>query len=153
VRLQLSAGWFNRPVRRALALALAAVVVALPGCDLFAEDPAPTTGVSIPPPDDRSPVPGQPPIVWVGGVLQEITENRLVVIGSSEQPARLQRLTEGATKFLAADGAGWRELGADEVAGLEVGREVCTEVLLDGSNLVALRVFLDASCGPTGAET
>lgn len=138
-------------MRRALALALALAAFALPACDLFGGDPEPPGEPSLPAAGDRSPVPGQPPIVWVGGLLQEIAETRLTVLGSSEVPAVLQRLAGNATVFLVSDGDAWRELGEDEASAIEVGREVCAEVLLDGSNLVALRVFLDAGCGPTGA--
>ncbi|MEX2459247.1 MAG: hypothetical protein WD770_09705 [Actinomycetota bacterium] len=138
-------------MRRALALGLIVAVLGLPACDLFGGDPEPSSEPSVPAAGDRSPVPGQPPIVWVGGLLQEIAENRLTVLGGSEDPAVLQRLAGGATRFLVADGDAWRELGEDEAAGISVGRRVCAEVLLDGSNLVALRVFLDAECGPTGA--
>jgi hypothetical protein len=138
-------------VRRALALGLVLAAFALPACDLFGGDPEPPGEPSVPAAGDRSPVPGQPPIVWVGGLLQEIAEGRLTVLGSSEVPAVLQRLAGGATRFLVADGDAWRELEDDETGSIGVGREVCAEVLLDGSNLVALRVFLDADCGPTGA--
>ena len=139
--------WLNRTVRRALAILL--LLSALGGCDLFEE--APPADPGVPSVEQRSPVPGAPPIVWVGGSLQEIAEGHLTILGESEAIVRLQRLAEGATRFLVADGDAWRDLSPEETAGLEVGPRVCAEVLLDGTNLVALRVFLDASCGPTGA--
>ena len=137
-------------MRRALALALLVLVAALPGCDLLSggDDSGPS---SVPSFEERSPVAGQPPIAWVSGVLQEIGDERVTVRDASETLIAMQRLTGGATRFLSADGDGWRELSEDETATVGVGVDVCAEVLLDGSNFVALRVFLDASCGPTGA--
>ena len=135
-------------MRRALVLLL--VLSFLGGCDLFDETSTPPED-GVPSVEDRSPVPGGPPLVWVGGTLQEIDEGHLTVRDPSEAIVRLQRLSEGATRFLAEESGSWRTLTADEASALEVGEAVCVEVLLDGSNLVALRVFLGASCGPTGA--
>jgi hypothetical protein len=133
-------------MRRALCVVL---LLSLGGCDLF--EGAPPADPGVPSVEDRSPVPGAPPIVWVGGSLQEIAEGHLTILGESEAIVRLQRLAEGTTRFLVADGDAWRDLSSEETARLEVGPRICAEVLLDGTNLVALRVFLDASCGPTGA--
>ncbi len=139
-------------MRRALTVGLVVTAVGLTGCDLLAggdEPPLSPAGASI---DERSPAPGQPPIAWLGGRLQEIAPEHITLLDASDNTVRMQRLTGGATRFLRSDDGGtWRELSEDEAAAVEVGGEVCAEALLDGSNFVALRVFLDASCGPTGA--
>jgi len=132
-------------VRRALALGV--LLAALPGCDLFADDAPPP---AAPPAEDRSPVPGQPPIGWVSGQLQEIAEDRITLRVPAGSRVRLQRLSGGTTRFLVREGDAWRELTAEEAGSVQAGQEACAEVLLDGSNLAALRIFLDAGCGPIG---
>lgn len=141
------AGWLNARVRRAAVLVLLVAAAALPACGLFTdEEPAPPADSF----EERSPVPGQPPLGWVSGRLQEIADDRITMLDPSQSDVVLQRLAEGATTFLAREDGGWRELTADEVASVQAGRAACAEVLLDGTNLVALRIFLDAGCGPSG---
>ena len=58
-----------------------------------------------------------------------------------------RRLGQDATAFFRATGDAW-----DRVEGSAVGKgeQACVETLLDGANLLALRVFLGADCGPAG---
>jgi hypothetical protein len=137
-------------VRRAIALTLALAALSLPACDLLSGNDTPSPSI-LPSADDRSPVAGQPPIAWIAGHLQAIAENRVTLRDRSDAVVQLQRLSGGTTRFLAPEGSGWRDLGADEVGTVEAGRKACAEVLLDGQSFVALRIFLDADCGPTGA--
>ena len=90
--------------------------------------------------------PGQPPIVWVGGTLAEVTEIRIVVQEALGASVTLKRLGKSATAFYRANLVGWGRLPAD--ARIGTGEEACVETALDGRNLLALRVFLGAACGP-----
>jgi hypothetical protein len=58
----------------------------------------------------------------------------------------VERLGAGATAFFRLSGGGWTQLeGAAPVA---VGGEVCIQSAMTGGKLLALRVFLGATCGP-----
>jgi hypothetical protein len=58
----------------------------------------------------------------------------------------LQRLGMGTTAFFEVAEGRWVKL--DDAAAVEEGQRVCVETLMDGSSLLALRVFLEAGCGP-----
>ena len=60
----------------------------------------------------------------------------------------LKRLGQGATVVFRASGGAWVRIDPD--TGLDQGEQACMETLLSGHNLLALRVFLGADCGPTG---
>ncbi len=92
--------------------------------------------------------PGQPAIIWVGGTLTDLTENRIVVQEALGASVTLKRLGKGATAFYRANLVGWGRLPADARIGTR--EQVCVEAALDGRNLLALRVFLGATCGPAG---
>jgi hypothetical protein len=91
--------------------------------------------------------PGQPPVIWVGGTLTVVTENRIVVQEAMGTSVPLRRLGKGATAFYRANLVEWGRLPA--VARIRTGEQVCVEAALDGRNLLALRVFLGATCGPS----
>ena len=59
---------------------------------------------------------------------------------------KLQRLGQGATTFFEVSGGRWAEV--PDGATIEAGQLACVETLLNGPTLLALRVFLGASCGP-----
>jgi hypothetical protein len=86
--------------------------------------------------------------VWIGGTLSEVWTDRLVIHEPLGSVLTLRRLGQGATAFYHVSGERWDRLGARAQVG--VGGSVCVESALDGTNLLALRVFLGASCGPTG---
>ena len=90
--------------------------------------------------------PGQPPIIWVGGSLTEVTESSLVIKEALGSTVTLKRLGKGATAFYRASSARWERLSSSVRIG--TGEEACVETALDGRNLLALRVFLGATCGP-----
>jgi len=90
--------------------------------------------------------PGQPPLIWVGGTLSEVAADGLQVTEGVGSVVTLKRLARGATVFYRVSGAAWRPLAP--VAKVSAGQLACVETLLDGANLLALRVFLGADCGP-----
>jgi hypothetical protein len=109
----------------------------------------PSASEGAAPPVTRSePGPGDPPVVWLDGTLESISDSEVAVREGQGPRISLERLAAGATRFLRQDGSAWRELSADEVAGLEAGGDACVEALLDGDTFLALRVFLGAGCGP-----
>jgi hypothetical protein len=98
---------------------------------------------------DRSePMPGEPPVVWVDGTLEEVAEARLVIRRGEGRRLEVERFAEGATVFLAPTDGDWVELSPGQTAEVEPGAEACIETLLDGRTFFALRVFLGTSCGP-----
>jgi hypothetical protein len=107
----------------------------------------------VPPVSQNEPGPGDPPIVWIAGTLEVLERGHLDIREGSEGEGpriRLERLAEGATDFYRLEAGGWRELSAGEADLLEVGTRACVEALLDGRTFLALRVFVDSSCGPSG---
>lgn len=98
--------------------------------------------------DREDPAPGSPPLVWVAGSLIEISASSLEVREGGGPTVRIRRFAEGATRFFQPVPGEWRRLDDAQVEGIEPGRAVCIEALLDGQRLLALRVFLDARCAP-----
>ena len=90
--------------------------------------------------------PSQPPLIWVGGTLTAVTPNHVDVTEPFGSVVRLARLGEGATTFFEVQGGVWNRL--DATTPISTGSAVCAQTLMDGSNLLALRVFLGAGCGP-----
>jgi hypothetical protein len=101
--------------------------------------PAPVQGIG-------SVAPGEPPRVWIAGTLTDVTDSRIQVREASGQDLSLQRLAAGTTAFYRIAGDGWAKLAPQ--AQVAAGQAACTEALLDGRNLLALRVFLGTECGP-----
>ncbi len=93
------------------------------------------------------PGPGDPPVLWLDGTLEEISESELVVREGQGPRIRIERFAAGATSFLRREGDTWRELRAEE-ADAVAGEPACVEALLDGRTFLALRVFLGSECGP-----
>ena len=137
------------PQKTALVLA-ALLAVALGGCrQAEPESPSP----ALPRVIQNEPGPGDPPVVWIAGTLEVLVQGHLGIRAGTQGVGpriRLERLAEGATDFYRLDGEVWRELPPEEVDVLEAGERACVEALLDGQTFLALRVFLDASCGPSG---
>lgn len=88
----------------------------------------------------------EPPVIWIGGTLSQVDTDRLQVRDSLGTLITVRRLGAGATAFFSVSGAQWRRLA--DTAAIEPGGLACVETLMDGLNLLALRVFLGASCGP-----
>lgn len=100
----------------------------------------------IPTVSSNGSTPSEPPLVWVGGTLSAVRADRLLITDSLGSSIRLLRLGGGATAFFRVAGARWQRL--TDRAPIATGGLACVETLMDGSNLLALRVFLGADCGP-----
>lgn len=101
-----------------------------------------------PPVSQSEPGPGDPPLVWLDGTLETISDSELAVREGQGPRIVVERFAAGATAFLRRDGDEWRELSTEELVALEPGEPACVEALLDGETFLALRVFLAADCGP-----
>jgi hypothetical protein len=140
----------NGPMRWFRALMLLAVGAAAAfGVERLVLRPAVSTGSPAPVPRSE-PGPGDPPVVWLQGTLESITEADLAIREGQGPRIPIERFAAGATAFLQRDGGGWRELAEAEIDALEAGTRACVETLLDGGTFLALRVFLAADCGPSG---
>lgn len=113
-------------------------------------EPSPPPREVLPAVSPNQPGPGDPPVVWLSGTLEEVQDGHIAVREGQGPRISLQRLAHGATAFFRLDPGGWRQLAEDEVDLLEVGVDTCVEALLDGDTFLALRVFLGAGCGPSG---
>jgi hypothetical protein len=113
------------------------------------------SGAETPPTSDLPPVPSlpgqsadadQPPVVWIGGTLTEVTATTIELRESFGAVVSLDRLGREATGFFRVTAGTWERLPAG--ATVATGMEACVETLMDGRTLLALRVFLGAGCGP-----
>jgi RNase P/RNase MRP subunit p29 len=100
----------------------------------------------IPTVSPGTPGPSSPPVVWIGGQVTAITQRTVEVEESSGAVVLLQRLGAGATRFFRVSRGEWN---AVEPGTGPHGEPACAEVLMDGDTLLALRVFLGSTCGPT----
>lgn len=108
--------------------------------------PSTTTAPPLPGPSGQTVDPGQPPLIWVGGTLVDVSANRLKVREALGSELVLRRLAGDATGFFRVAGDGWMRLAPE--AQVLAGERACVETLMDGKNLLALRVFLGSDCGP-----
>lgn len=99
----------------------------------------------IPALEQHPPGPGDPPVVWLTGTLEEVGDSAVVIREGEGPSISLGRFAAGATRFLRLRGGEWREAPARAA---EAGQAVCVEALLDGDTFLALRVFLGSDCGP-----
>ncbi|HCO01886.1 MAG TPA: hypothetical protein DIT48_00720 [Actinobacteria bacterium] len=108
----------------------------------------PSSAARVPPPPptpSQNLGPGEPPVVWIGGILQKVSAGALTVHGAAGSTLTVRRL-KGATSFFHVSNDRWVRLDAGSP--VHPGQTVCVETLLDQPTLVALRVFLGAGCGP-----
>lgn len=134
---------FFRAVLLIAVAAAAAVTV-----DRLVLNPAPT--LSGAPGVARSdPAPGSPPLVWLDGTLEQIGQGSLAIREGEGSRVDLERAAAGGTRFFRLDGDRWGVLSEEDAEAVDAGQRVCVEALLDGRNLLALRVFLGAGCGPS----
>ena len=87
-----------------------------------------------------------PPVVWLGGAIDRVDDQQVRLAEDDGSVVSLQRLAQGATRFYRVKDGSWAELA--EQAHFDQGIAACVETLMDGTNLVAIRVFLGAGCGP-----
>ncbi len=143
----------RRLVHHAMAALLAAGGLGL-GCGGSPGPESPggggTSSPRLPPPPptaSQSLGPNQPPVIWLGGTVEAATTDRLELQEGSGSIVTLLRLGQGATAFFRVSGDRWVRLPRQ--VDIESGERACVETLLDGTSLLALRVFLGAGCGPT----
>jgi hypothetical protein len=117
--------------------------------DRLVVEPSPTAA-DAPPVTGSEPAPGSPPLVWLEGTMEEVSEGSLSVREGQGAVVELERAVAGATRVFRLEDQEWAMLTDQEAAGVEAGQQVCVEALLDGGTLLALRVFLEAECGPAG---
>ena len=100
-------------------------------------------GATIP---ETEPQPGDPPLVWLEGRLEEVGERGFVIREGEGPRIEVERFAGSATRFYHLVEGRWLELAA----GVDVppGGEACVEALLDAEAFLAVRVFLGAGCGP-----
>ena len=98
------------------------------------------------PPETGSAAPSEPPRVWISGTVTDVTGARIDVREASGQDVTMQRLAAGTTSFYRVSDGAWAKLAPE--AQVAAGQSACTEALLAGTNLLALRVFLGTGCGP-----
>jgi hypothetical protein len=90
--------------------------------------------------------PDQPPVIWLGGTLTEVSEAQVVLRQPAGSVVALRRLAGDATSFFRFSGSEWQPVPAG--APVSAGQAACVETLLDRETLLALRVFVGAGCGP-----
>jgi hypothetical protein len=133
--------------RRSLAVAAAIPLLLLAACQRTVVVHVGGGPVPPPPPTPRQSLgPNEPPVIWLGGALQEVAADQLTLHEDSGSVVTLRRLAEGATRFYQIAGRTWRELTPD--GSTARGQQTCVETLMDGTNLLAIRVFLGSGCGP-----
>jgi hypothetical protein len=136
----------NGPVARGgrVIVRIAAAAIALSACS---GDGPPATGLPpVPSFPRQSAEADQPPVVWIGGTLTEVTATVIELREPFGSVVSLQRLGSEATGFFRVSGGTWERLPAGE--SVASGSEACVETLMDGPTLLALRVFLGVGCGP-----
>lgn len=110
---------------------------------------SPSAASRVPPPPPtphQSLGADQPPVIWIGGTIDDVTADALLVREDSGSEVSLERLARGATKFFRVSKGAWERL-APEVP-IAAGQRACAETLMDGRTFLAIRVFLGAGCGP-----
>jgi hypothetical protein len=101
-----------------------------------------------PPVERTQPGPGDPPIVWIGGSLEEVGEDRLLLRESEDLTVDVERFAGNATRFFRPGGSGWQELPTEDVGSISVGEDACIEAIVDGETFLAIRVYLERTCAP-----
>jgi hypothetical protein len=126
--------------------ALAVILVAAACTKPAPAATAPRGVPPAPPVATQSVAPGEPPRIWIAGTLTDVTDSRIDLREASGQDVSMQRLAAGTTAFYRISDGAWAKLSPE--AQVRAGQAACTEALLDGTNLLALRVFLGTECGP-----
>jgi hypothetical protein len=90
--------------------------------------------------------PDAPPLVWVGGALISIDQTEIQVQEGVGSRVTVELLGANATTFYRPSGGAWASVPRPAVS---TGQPACVEALLAKPALLALRVFLGASCGPS----
>jgi hypothetical protein len=87
-------------------------------------------------------------VVWLAGRVREVSGDRIVLQEGSGGPTiQLRRFAAGATRVHRLVGTEWREVPRRELDRAR-GAAACLEALMDEGELLAVRVFLRATCAP-----
>jgi hypothetical protein len=105
------------------------------------DDPVRTSAVP-----ETEPREGDPPLVWVEGRLEDVTDRSLVLREGEGPQIEVERFAGGATRVYRFRDGSWRQL--NPAALIEPGQEACVEALLDEGAFLAVAVFLGTGCGP-----
>ena len=138
--------------RCAVAVSLVALValIAPAGCGTAPNAAASSGTVVVVPPPPATPQQSlgadSPPVVWLGGTIDRVDDTDVRLREDDGSLVTLRRLGAGATRFFRVSGGAWAELAGQ--AQVDGGQRTCVETLMDGTNLVAIRVFLGSGCGP-----
>ena len=131
------------------------LLVALGGAAAIAADrlvvrpEASTEGSAVASIEETEPGPSDPPLVWVDGDVEEITDSDLFLREGERGPRiRVERFAGEATRFYRLDDEGWVLVPGDEATAGATGEPACVEALLDAETFLAVRVFLGADCRP-----
>jgi hypothetical protein len=130
-------------------LACLVATIALIACSGAQDDPTVSVTAGLPPVPSlpaQSAEPGQPPVIWVGGTITDLRADRITLREESGSELTLRRLGRDATAFFRVSRGSWRRVASGD--GIDSGEPACVETLMDRTNLLALRVFLGARCGP-----
>jgi hypothetical protein len=103
---------------------------------------------STPPIERTEPNPGDPPLVWIGGSLEDVGESQIVLREGEGPSVTIERFSGSATRFLQPAEGDWRELAPEEITAIPSGKDACVEALVDGETFLAIRVFLERTCAP-----
>lgn len=112
-----------------------------------ARTPTPPEG-GTPVVQQNDPDPGSPPVVWLSGRIREVAEDRITIQEGAGPTLDLTRFAGGATSFHRLDVDGWVRLPRVQADAAAVGLDACIEALLDQGEMLAIRVFLEATCSP-----
>ena len=115
---------------------------------LLTEDVLPVRGSGSPPIERTTQEPGDPPLVWIGGTLEEIGDSQMTLKEGDGPEVVLERFAGDATRFFRPDGDEWRQLDGAEVTAIDNGEPACVEALVDDQAFLAIRVFLERDCAP-----
>ena len=118
--------------------------------DRFVVRPEPSTeGAAVASVEETEPGPSDPPLVWVDGDVEEITDTELFLREGERGPRiRVERFAGEATRFYRLDDEGWTQVPGEEATAGATGEPACVEALLDAETFLAVRVFLGADCRP-----
>lgn len=103
-----------------------------------------------PPIERTEPMPGDPPLVWIGGSLEDVGESQVLLREGDEGPSvTIERFSGDATRFFRPVDGDWQQLASEEIDSIAAGEDACIEALVDGETFLAIRVFLERTCAPS----
>ena len=134
---------------RGLLIVVLAAAGAVAADRFLIREPEPTSAPASTTVEETEPGPSDPPLVWIDGEVEEVTDTELFLREGERGPrVRVERFAGEATRFYRLGDVGWTQVPAEEAVGGATGEPACVEALLDGETFLAVRVFLGADCRP-----